>query len=127
MWLHRAASLPWQLLGAATLLSVSVVVSPFKVLTSILRLQQQRPTSPKARRIKDMPKEYYDVNEVSSMLKMVRAAMLDTSGQLHTELQKVSQLSQQVDELRENLENVNYLFVEVKQILLQNPCSCKFC
>lgn len=96
------------------MLSVSVVVSPFKVLSSVLRPQQQRPVSPEARRVKAMPKEYYDLHEVSSMLKMVRAAMLDTTEQLHSELHKVSQLSQQVDELQGNLENVNYLFAQVR-------------
>ena len=60
-----------------------------------------------------MPKEFYDVSEVSDMLKMVRAAMLDKTEQLRSEHSKVSLLGQQVDELQQSLENVNHLFAQV--------------
>lgn len=113
MWLRRAAALPWQVLGALTLLSVSVAVSPFKVLTSALKPKQQGQASPSIRRVAAMPKEYYDVQEVSAMLKMVRAAMQSTTEYAHSEQNKVAQLSQQVDELQESLENINHLFAQV--------------
>ena len=120
MWLRRAAFLPWHLLGVVGLLSVSAAVAPLKVLTSVLRQKPLARSKLGSRQRNRMPTEYYDVQDVSTMLSMVQAAMHDRSQQLRLQHSKVSQLGEQIEELRENLENTNYLFVQVG--LSAAPC-----
>ena len=63
--------------------------------------------------------EVYDAQEVAVMLRMVQEAMQHKTKQLHKERASNMQLQQQVDELQENLETVNYLFAQVRC-----RCSC---
>ena len=61
--------------------------------------------------------EVYDAKEVADMLQMVQAAMQHKSQQLLLEMSASEQLQQQVDTLRESLENMSYLFAQVSSTL----------
>ncbi len=115
MWVRRAVrsslQLPWGLLGAATVLTITAATLPVRLLHSAFRKPQTRDlTGSKARRV--MP-EVYDAQEVAAMLTMAQAAMQHKSQQLHLERTASLQMQQRVDGLQESLENMSYLFAQV--------------
>ena len=116
MWVRRAVRsslrLPWDLLGAATVLTITAATLPVRLLNSAFSKPQTRDlTGSKARR-RVMP-EVYDAQEVATMLTMVQAAMRHKSQQLHVERTASLQMQQRVDGLQESLENMSYLFAQV--------------
>lgn len=115
MWMRRAVRsslrLPWELLGAATVLTITAATLPVRFLNSAFKKQARDLTGTTVRR-RVMP-EVYDAQEVAAMLSMVQAAMQHKSQQLHLERTASLQMQQQVEGLQESLENMSYLFAQV--------------
>lgn len=112
MWFRRAVRLPWNVLGAVTALSITAVVFPIKALSGVFA----KPTSHKSRNRagqRTLMSEVYDAREVTVMLKMVQAAMQYKTHELDKERLSSSGLQQQIEDLQESLETVNYLFAQV--------------
>ena len=116
MWVRRAVRsslrLPWGLLGAATILTITAATLPVRFLNSAFRKPQTRDLTGSTVRRRVMP-EVYDTQEVAAMLTMVQAAMQHKSQQVHLERTASLQMQQQVDGLQESLENMSYLFAQV--------------
>ena len=116
MWLRKAVRFPFSLFGTVTVLSLTAVAFPVWFLSGALRESaRSKPDSGKRRR-RLMP-EVYDAKEVADMLQMVQAAMQHKSQQLLLEMSASEQSQQQVDTLRESLENMSYLFAQVSSTL----------
>jgi len=116
MWVRRAVRsslrLPWDLLGAATVLTITAATLPVRLLNSAFRKPQTRDLTGRKVRRRVMP-EVYGAQEVAAMLTMVQAAMQHKSQQLHLERTASLHMQQQVDGLQESLENMSYLFAQV--------------
>lgn len=112
MWLRRAVRLPWNLIGALTVLSITAATLPLQLLTSAFKKPPFRDLKGKKTRKRVMP-EVYDAQEVAAMLTMVQAAMQHKSQQLQMEKSASVHIQQQVDGLQESLENMSYLFAQV--------------
>ena len=112
MWLRSAVRLPWNLIGAVTLLSFTAVTFPVRAFSSAFRPRQLRDLPGKKTRRRLMP-EVYDAQEVAAMLDMVQAAMQHKSQQLHLERSASVRLQQHIDGLQESLDNTSYLFTQV--------------
>ena len=127
MWLRRAVELPWRVvgaIGALTLLSVSAVRLPFAAVGNALNRPKRECRGTIARR-RRMP-EVFEAQQVAVMLQMVQAAMQHKSQQLHLEREAAVELRQNIDGLQESLENMSYLFAQVRfSCLCCEPCTTK--
>ena len=112
MLLRRAVRVPWSVLGAVTALSIAVVSLPVKAFGLAFNKPKLRGRHKRGGRSRTMP-EVYDAQEVVVMLRMVQAAMQHKSQELDKERESTSQLTLDIVDLKESLNNSYYLFAQV--------------